>query len=97
MSNELGNEWESFGNGNVPDELTLPNKAEVMNYVYSAVQHYLKQDRDLIVQLQAENHAITNALNVLLACLERGIPVREGKVTLGVEEMQALVKPLPVN
>ena len=35
---------------------------------------------------------LQNALNVLLACLETGIPVKDGKVTLRPEDMQVLTR-----
>lgn len=96
------NEWNGFGGSQTDenvtlDELTEVQKQQVMQYVYAAVPHYLKQDRARITQLEQANHILQNALNVLFACLEQGLPVKEGKITLGPEEMRVLTAAKTVN
>lgn len=95
------NEWESYSNGErlagVLDELTEVQKAQIMNYVYVAVEGYVKNDRAILTQLQQDNTMLKNALNVLLGCLETGIPVKNGKVSLCSEDMQVLAAPKALN
>lgn len=79
------------------DELSKVQKAQIANYVAAAVNGYLIKDRKIIAQLQEDNGIIKNALNILLGCLETGIPVKDGKVTLGPEQMRVLTTPQQSN
>ena len=92
MSNNGKNEWDQIvfdggkENSLALDELSEVQKAQIMNYVAASTQ----KDKEQIAML-------TNAMNVLFACLENGIPVKDGKVQLRPEDMRILAIPKSVN
>jgi hypothetical protein len=89
---DANNEWGTENPESVVlDELTDVQKVQIASYVKTAFDQYAVIDRNRIAKLENELRAAVNGINVLLECLENGIPVKGGKVTLTTEDMPALI------